>query len=79
MAAARFLYGMIGIDFRGSPDGEVRVTSCLFSNYYTPSVCLLISALDEGLLSGLSGGGTLTFTRRLTEGHLCCEARFEFE
>jgi len=79
MAAARLLYRMIGIDFRGSSDGEVRVSSCFFSNYYTPSVCGLISSLDRGLMAGLSGGGALTFTRRLTEGHPCCEARFEFE
>jgi hypothetical protein len=79
MTAARLLYRFIGIDFRGSSGGEVRVTSCFFSDYYTPSVCRLISSLDDGLLSGLAGGGSLTFQRRLTEGHPCCEARFAFE
>jgi len=78
MAAARLLYRMIGVDFRGSPNGEVRVRSCFFSDYYTPSVCRLISALDQGLLAGLSGGGSLTFQLRLTEGSPYCRARFAF-
>jgi hypothetical protein len=79
MAAARLLYRMIGVDFCGSSNGEVRVSSCFFSKYYTPSVCRLISALDQGLLAGLSGGGSLTFQCRLTEGHPYCKARFAFE
>jgi hypothetical protein len=79
MTAARLLYRIIGIDFRGSSGGEVRIISCFFSHYYSPSVCQLISALDDGLLSGLAGGGSLTFQYRLTEGHPCCEARFAFE
>jgi hypothetical protein len=79
MTAARLLYRIIGIDLRGSSGGQVRVMRCFFSSYYTPSVCLLISALDDGLLSGLAGGGSLTFQYRLTEGHPCCEARFAFE
>jgi hypothetical protein len=79
MTAARLLYRIICIDFRCSTKGEVMVRSCFFSNYYTPSVCWLISALDDGLLSGLAGGGSLTFQRRFTEGHPCCEARFAFK
>lgn len=74
MAAARVLYGAIGIDFEGDAQGRITVRSCYFSRSYTPEVCRLISALDEGLLAGLSGGGRLTFRRRITEGAEHCRA-----
>jgi hypothetical protein len=74
MAAARLIYGGLGIDFWGGPDGEVEVRRCAFAAVYTPRVCALISALDRGLLSGLTGGGELQFRQRLTEGAPACRA-----
>jgi hypothetical protein len=79
LAVARPLYRAIGIDFRGTPDGEVTVRRCFFRDFYTPEVCRLISALDEGVLAGLAGGGHLVFSQRLTEGHDCCRAHFAAE
>ena len=57
--------------------GELRIRSCYFSSFYSSGVCRLISALDAGVAAGLSSGGRLVFSRRLTEGHDCCLARFE--
>jgi hypothetical protein len=79
LAVARTLYRAIGIDFRGTPAGEVTVRRCFFRDFYTPDVCRLISALDEGVLAGLAGGGRLVFSQRLTEGYDCCRARFTAE
>lgn len=79
LAVARPLYLAIGIDFRGTSTGEVTVCRCFFSDFYAPAVCRLISALDEGVLAGLAGGGRLVFSQRLTEGHDCCRARFTTE
>jgi hypothetical protein len=31
--------------------------------------------LDAGLLAGLSDGGRLVFSQRITEGYACCRAR----
>lgn len=76
MTLARILYRIIGIEFSGSPQGEISIRSCYFSRFYSPQVCLLISALDEGLLCGLAGGGKLTFTERITEGAPACKACF---
>ena len=73
------MYDAIGVDFRGDAAGVVTVSRCYFSDVYTPEVCRLVSALDEGLLAGLAGGGRLTFSQRLTEGAVCCRARFEAE
>lgn len=76
MALARVLYGIIGIDFVGSPEGEIVIRHCYFGQFYSPRVCQLISALDEGLLAGLAGGGKLIFSERITAGATACKACF---
>lgn len=78
MAASKILYSVLGIKFQGNQQGEVVIPRCFFSSFYSPEVCQLISALDEGVAAGLSGGGTLTFQQRITEGRDCCRARFVF-
>jgi hypothetical protein len=75
MAAAHLVYRAIGIDFKGDEGGEIIINRCFFSQAYTPSVCQVMSALDAGLLAGLSGGSRLVFTRRITEGYTSCRAR----
>ncbi len=77
MAAARLIYGALGIDFRGSRDGEVTIARCGFASVYTPRVCQLVSAMDRGLLAGLASGGELRFRERLTEGARSCRACLE--
>jgi hypothetical protein len=76
LAAARVLYRALGIDLRATPAGKVTVHRCFFSDYYSSPVCQVIASLDEGIFAGLSGGGQLAFTRRITEGHECCKAEF---
>lgn len=68
------LYKGIGIDMRGMLPGDVQVTSCFFSQAYTPDMCALISAMDDGIVSGIMGGGRLVFTQRITEGCGSCRA-----
>lgn len=75
MALAQILYRAIGIDLQGDTQGNVTVKNCYFSQFYPAPVCDLISALDEGLFAGLSGGNGLVFSQRLTEGKSCCRAR----
>lgn len=75
--AMRLIYRVIGIDARFDVDGSVTVRSCYFSGYYPGRTCRLMSALDAGVAAGLSGGGRLSFTQRMTEGHDCCLARLE--
>ena len=76
MAAARVVYGILGIDFQVRAGGEIRIPRCFFSRFYTPQVCVVMSALDQGLLAGLSGGGHVEFRQRITEGAPCCAATF---
>lgn len=73
--AFRLLYRGIGIDMEiDCSTGGIAVRRCLFSGFYTPAVCAFISALDAGFLCGLTGGGTLAFSERITDGAPCCRA-----
>jgi hypothetical protein len=79
MAAARILYRGLGIDFRGTPAGDVVIARCFFSDIYSSDVCRVIAALDDGFLAGLAGGGQLIFSQRVTEGYDHCRACFTRE
>jgi hypothetical protein len=76
MAAARVLYRILAIDLQGDARGQIVIQHCYFSDFYSAEVCRLMSAMDRGLFSGLSNGGELTFTSRITEGQPCCRAIF---
>ena len=71
---AHRLYGLIGIDLTGDDRGQVVVGRCAFAARYSPDVCRVMSASDAGLLSGLTDGGRLTFTDRITSGAPACLA-----
>jgi hypothetical protein len=75
LAAARVVYRLLDIDLRATAEGEITIRSCSFSSVYRPEVCQLVGALDAGLLAGLTGGGRLAFSQRITEGAPSCRAR----
>ena len=77
MELARILYRAIGVEMQGDGQGTLTVRRCYFSQFYSGPVCDLISALDDGVFSGLSGGGRLVFSERLTEGRECCRAKLQ--
>ena len=77
MAATRLLYQCLRVDLRGPVEGEIEVGRCFFSQFYSSQVCQVVSALDAGVVAGLSDGGQLTFYQRITEGHDRCRARFD--
>jgi hypothetical protein len=76
---SRTLYGILGIDFKGNPQGDVVIRRCFFSRFYSPQICEVISSLDEGVAFGLSAGGTFSFNQRITDGKTCCTAQIRFE
>jgi len=79
MAMSRILYRILGIDFQGNRQGEVVIRRCFFSDIYSSQICEVISALDEGVAAGLSGGGVFAFDQRITQGKSCCKAWIRFE
>lgn len=76
MAASRMIYRILGIVMVADSRGNITITSCSFSQYYSEAVCRIMSALDEGMAAGLSGGGKLEFQQRMTQGSDCCQAHF---
>ena len=86
MEVARALYRLIDVDFSGTAapgscdagcasgtSACFTVSRCSFSACYPPAVCRLISSLDAGLLAGLTRGGKMIFTQRITEGASACK------
>ena len=78
LAVVSVLYRAIGIDFRWNDAGSIEIHSCYFSRFYSEAACRIISSMDEGIIAGLSGGGTLSFSERITEGQPLCKAFFNF-
>lgn len=74
MAVGQVLYRLLDIDFQGDVEGDVVIRRCYFSRFYSGQVCQVMSAADRGVLAGLSDGGQLVFSARLTEGQACCRA-----
>jgi hypothetical protein len=75
----RIIYKVLKIDFRGDGACGIVVKRCFFSSYYSAEVCALISALDEGMMAGLTSGLKLQFIERITDGNECCRAYFGIE
>jgi hypothetical protein len=78
LRAARVAYRMIDIDLRADEHGDVMVDRCAFAGRYSPRVCGLMSSLDAGLIAGLTDGGSLAFSERITEGRPRCLARISW-
>jgi hypothetical protein len=74
LALGRALYRTLDIDFQGNEQGEVLISHCSLSRHYSPDTCRVMSAMDRGLLAGLSGGQQLVFSARITEGQTFCRA-----
>lgn len=73
------LYRNLGITMQGSLPGNLTIPECAFSRWYTPAQCAVMSHVDAGVIAGVFGGGSLQFTRRLTEGCAACRACFRKE
>lgn len=78
MPVASLVYRVLGIDFKGDRQGDIVIDKCFFSDYYSEDVCRVISSLDAGVMAGLSGGGRLVFSQRITEGKECCRCSLVF-
>ncbi len=73
-AVIRMLYRSIGIAIREESPASFCVSNCYFSAFYTPEICRVISAVDQGIFAGIYGGGRLRFRERITEGCKVCRA-----
>jgi hypothetical protein len=81
LRAAGVLYRILGIEFivESGPGGDrMEVIRCALSQHYSREACMVLSALDEGAVSGLSPRGSMLFDERITDGSPRCVARIEF-
>lgn len=74
-AALRLLYRAIGIDLEAKSSGTVTMQGCYFAQFYSPGICCVVEALDQGVVDGLFAGASLRFSERITEGLPSCQAR----
>lgn len=77
MQAAGVIYDILGIEFTTTtgPDGDQLVVSrCALASHYTGDVCAVLSAVDEGAVSGLNPGAEMLFSEHLTDGSPHCIA-----
>jgi len=82
LAAARLLYRMLGIEFQvemQGREGTMKVVRCSLSQGYGPLTCDVISAMDEGVVSGLDPQVSMRFETRNRPGTPCCTARIAWE
>jgi len=74
--ALRLIYRVIGIDLHVDlATRELIVRRCEFSSLYTPAVCHFVSALDAGLVHGISDRWSVAFDDRITDGAAACRGR----
>ena len=76
--AARVLYRALGIQFELEKQGDgtmlMRVDRCALSHHYSEEACAVLSAADEGVVSGLNPRLAMRFERRMTGGNAVCTA-----
>jgi hypothetical protein len=70
--ALKIVYKSLRIEFVCDSDEQVTIPRCYFSRFYSAEICDLVSALDDGLVAGLTNGGDIEFTRRIPEGCDSC-------
>ncbi len=75
--AAKLLYKILGIEFKIENDGGKNimvVNRCSLSKYYTHETCMVLSAVDEGVVNGLNQNMEMEFKDRITDGSSECIA-----
>jgi hypothetical protein len=81
--AAKVLYKVLDIDVNVEWHGKDRATlfvrRCSFANEYSRVTCEILSAADEGVVSGLNPHMSMIFEHRMTEGCDKCTAKIEFD
>jgi hypothetical protein len=73
-AIIEIVYKTLDIDIHFSQRGDLKITRCFFSSIYNQETCRIISAIDQGIVAGISNGLILDFNQRITEGKNCCRA-----
>lgn len=81
--ASRILYRVLGIDFHikwtDKANAVAVIESCALAKQYSELTCEVLSATDEGVISGLQPNVKMNFTQYITRGCQNCRATLNFE
>ena len=81
--ASKVLYRILGIDFHiewtEKTDAVAVIERCALSEHYSKLTCEVLSATDEGVISGLQPNVKMHFTQTITGGCQNCKATLNFQ
>lgn len=81
--ASKILYRVLGIDFHiewlDKNSAIAVIERCALSEQYSKLTCEVLSATDEGVISGLQPNVKMKFTEYITGGCQNCRATLEFK
>ena len=76
--AAKILYRVLGIEFRlewiDNSHAKATINRCALSQQYSTLACEVLSATDEGVITGLQENVKMKFTQYMTSGCKVCKA-----
>jgi hypothetical protein len=80
--AAKILYRVLGIEFHlewlDNSNAKAIIDRCALSEQYSELTCRVLSATDEGVISGLQPKVTMQFKEYMTSGCRNCMADIHF-
>jgi hypothetical protein len=81
--ASKILYRILGIDFHiewiNEANAVAVIERCALSEQYSKLTCEVLSATDEGVISGLQPNVKMKFTHYITGGCPNCRATLNFK
>jgi predicted ArsR family transcriptional regulator len=81
--AAKILYRVLGIGFEleriDNTSVKVTVDRCALAEQYSKLTCEVLSATDEGVITGLQPNAAMKFRQYMTDGCGTCKADIQFK
>lgn len=81
--AAKILYRVLGIEFAlewlDNTNLRLTIDRCALVGPYSKLTCEVLSATDEGVITGLQPNTTMRFRQYMTDGCSTCTADVQFE
>lgn len=81
--ASKILYRVLGISFhiewQNESDAVAVIEHCALSEHYSKLTCEVLSATDEGVITGLQPNVKMKFTQYITGGCQNCRATLNFK
>jgi L-2-amino-thiazoline-4-carboxylic acid hydrolase-like protein len=81
--AAKILYRVLGINFElewiGNTSAKLTVDRCALAEQYSKLTCEVLSATDEGVITGLQPNAAMRFRQYMTDGSGKCKADIRFK